>query len=120
MKLIKLTTFIACIIIATVAVAAAVTFTWEPPTQRTDGSTIVPGELVTYELECLDTADSTNSIVEQFPAEDALNNYVADLPLGTWDCRLRVSNSAGFSDWSNATTKTVEPTAPPEAPTNFL
>lgn len=120
MKLFRASIFVACLIVAAVAVAAAVSFTWEPPVQRTDGTALEPGELVTYELECVDTADSANTVTEQFPAEDALNNYVADLPLGIWDCRLRVSNAAGFSDWSNIATKNVEPTAPPEPPTNFL
>lgn len=117
---------------ATLALAeesGTVTFQWEPPTERVDGTPLDPAtEIGFYELRCWDVETPGEYTTLEIPGQSEGGSYtsaMADLfpDYGHYECELSaVDNYGVYSDFVLAQGETPLPYLPPKpgSPTNVL
>jgi hypothetical protein len=103
------------------------------PTQNTDGSPVVAGEIVDVQIGFDQTSHATDGADYKFIADDTnfaaeTSNGVVTIPyaelneslaVGKWFCAARVKTSDGVtSAWSNEASFSIAPSVP-LPPTNF-
>jgi len=90
------------------------TFTWTPPTQNTDGSTLPDAEIASYNIYC------NSVLLGNAPNTGGTDTWVSPtLPQGNYTCHATtVATNGEESDASNVVNFTVAPSKP-EAPSNF-
>ena len=102
-------------------------FIWTIPTENTDGTPIVPGEITGYQIGIRNVANSNVGVYSIFSVVAnatagslAFASLGATLPPGTYaGAAQTLSTTNGNSGWSNEVTFTWQSTANPKSPTGF-
>lgn len=87
---------------------SAKTFTWDPPTQYEDGTTLINADIAEYRIYC------GGQLLATVPNEpEGTGSYVAELAAGDYSCTATAVTVLGVeSAESNAVTFTVAPGVP--------
>jgi hypothetical protein len=89
------------------------TFTWQPPTTRADGTPMKATEIASYSFE-YKLKSATEWKVTVLPSA-AVTHKISNLPAGQYEARIIVSDTGGL--WSNYVT--LQTASAPGAVQNF-
>ena len=91
-------------------------FSWDDPTERTDGTDFFPEEIDRYVLSCVSVTQEAEIEVPRSEAMEGEFEWLDAVDVGGfYDCKMKVVDVEGLeSDWSN--TVTVRRVARPMPP----
>lgn len=101
------------LVTAAVVISAPTTFTYDRANQYSDGTALPVDQIAETRLYCRQGGDY--QLVASEPGADG--DFQVDLTPGNWECvATHVATNALESGYSNAVTRTVLPTVPPNPP----